>query len=108
MEETTLEIFESYFKNDNWRLSLGELSSHNCCFCQNSSKKIKIIYHCKLDMVKFIMTYLNHLKVYGCSWKKVKYFINSIKLSKFCDDNITGKWLLEYWYEKDIYILLCI
>ena len=29
MEETTLEIFESYFKNDNWRLSLGELSSHN-------------------------------------------------------------------------------
>ena len=107
MEETTLEIFESYFKNDNWRFSIGELSSHNCCFCKNEEQKIKIIYHCKQDMTKFVITYLNHLKVYGCRWKKVNYFINSIKLSKFCDENVTGKWLMKYWHEKDIYILLC-
>ena len=107
MEETTLEIYESYFKNyDNWRFSIGELSSHNCCFCKNG-QKIKIIYHCKQDIVKFIIMYLNHLKVYRSSWEKVKYFINSVKLSNFCNEYVTGKWLMEYWYEKDIYILLC-
>ena len=106
MEETTLTIYESFFKNnENWRLSIYELPFHNCLFCQNE-KKIKIIYHCKQDMVKYIIMYLNHLKVYQCSWEKVKYFINSVKLSKFCDDHVTGKWSMEYWSEKNIYILL--
>ena len=107
MEETTLTIYESYFKNyKNWYLPVHELPFHNCCFCKNG-QKIKIIYHCKQDMVKFIITYLNHLKIYRCSWAKVKYFINSIKLSNFCDENTAGKWVMEYWYEKDVYILLC-
>ena len=106
MEETTLTIYESFFKNyENWRLSIRELPFHNCYFCQNG-KKIKIIYHCKQDMVKYIIMYLNHLKVYQCSWEKVKYFINSVKLSKFCDEYVTGKWSMEYWSEKNIYILL--
>ena len=107
MEETILTIYESYFKNyQNWYLPIYELPFHNCCFCQNG-KKNKIIYHCKQDMAKFIITYLNHLKVYRCSWEKVKYFINSVKLSNFCDEHTTGKWLMEYWFEKDIYILIC-
>ena len=106
MEETTLTIYESYFKNyQNWHLPIYELPFHNCCFCQNG-KKIKIIYHCKQDMVKFKIMYLNHLKVYRCSYEKVKYFINSVKLSNFCDEHTIGKWLMEYWSEKDIYILL--
>ena len=106
MEETTLEIYESYFKNyENWRLLIYDLPFHNCCFCENG-KKINIVKHCKQDMARYIITYLNHLKIYRCSWKKVKYFINSIKLTKFCDEDTTGKWSMKYWTEKDIYILL--
>ena len=103
MEESILEIYESYFKNDNWRFSLGELTSHNCIFCNN--KKFKITCNYKEDMVNFVILYLNHLKIYGCIWKKVNYFITSIRLSDFCNDNKTGTWTLEYWYNKDIYIL---
>ena len=105
MEETTLTIFESYFKNhQNLNLPFCELSIHNCFFCKNG-RKTRFIYHCKQDMVKFILMYLNHLKIYRCSWKKIQYFIKSIKLSNFCDDNTIGKWVMDYWYEKDIYIL---
>ena len=103
MEETILEIYESYFKNDNWCFSLGELTSHNCFFCNN--KKFKITCDYKQDMVELIILYLNHLKIYGCIWKKVNYFISSIKLSDFCNNNKTSTWVMEYWYEKDIYIL---
>ena len=103
MEETTLEIYESYFKNDNWCFSFGELTSHNCLFCNN--KKFKITCDFKQDMVELVILYLNHLKIYGCIWKKVNYFISSIKLSDFCNNNKTSTWVMEYWYEKDIYIL---
>ena len=61
MEETTLEIYESYFKNDNWRFSLGKLASHNCFFCNN--KKFRITCDYKQDMVNFVILYLNHLKI---------------------------------------------
>ena len=73
-------------------------------FCKNR-QKIRLVYHCKQDMVKFILMYLNHLKIYRVCWKKVQYFIRSIELSNFCDDNTVGKWVMDYWYEKDIYIL---
>ena len=105
MEESILEIYEYYFKNDNWRFSIGELSSHKCFFCENTRQKYRITCDYKQDMVNFVIMYLNHLKIYGSLWKKVNYFITSIKRSNFCDDNKAGQWRLEYWYEKDVYIL---
>ena len=106
MEETTLTIYETYFKNyDNWKLRLFELPFHNCLFCKNN-KKYNLVKHCKQDMAKYVIMYLDHLKVYRCCWEKTKYFINSIKISNFCDEDVIGKWSMKYWIEKDIYILL--
>ena len=102
MEETTLEIYEAYFKNDNWCFLLKELTSHNCFFCNNT--KYRITFDYKQDAAEFVILYLKHLKIYGCLWKKVNYFINSVRISNFCD-NKTATWVMEYWYEKDIYIL---
>ena len=107
MEETTLTIYESYFKNyENWHVPVFELPFHNCYFCKNR-KKINIVKHSKQDIAKYVIMYLNHLKVYRCPWTKVKYFINSVKLSNFCNEQVVGKWSMEYWIEKDIYILVC-
>ena len=103
MEETTLDIYEAYFKNDNWSFSLEKLTSHNCFFCNNT--KYRITFDYKQDAAQFIILYLNHLKIYGCCWKKVKYFLNSIRISNFCDNETTDIWVMEYWYEKDIYII---
>ena len=101
MEESTLDIYEAYFKNDNWSFSLEQLTSHKCFFCNNSKYRMKFDY--KQDAAQFIITYLNHLKIYGSKWKKVKYFIDSIRISNFCDET-TDIWIMKYWYEKDIYI----
>ena len=104
MEKTTLTIYKSYFKNhQDSNLSIYE-PSHNCFFCKNE-QKIRLVYHCKDEIVKFILLYLNHLKFYRVHWKKVQYFIRSIELSNFCNNNIVGKWVMDYWREKDIYIL---
>ena len=103
MEETTLDLYKAYFKNDNWSFSLEKLQSHNCFFCDN--KKYKMTFDYKKDAAEFIILYFNHLKIYGVSWEKVKYFFNSIKISKFCDNETIGPWRMEYWYNKDIYIL---
>ena len=104
MEEITLSIYKSYFKKQQPNLQNIYDSSHNCFFCKNR-QKTRFIYHCKQDMVKFILMYLNHLKIYRTPWRKVQYFIKSIEMCNFCDDNIVGKWVMDYWREKDIYIL---
>ena len=104
MEETTLDIYEAYFKEDNWFFSIKELTSHKCIFCNNM--KQRIIFDYKQGAAHFIISYLNHLKIYGCCWNKVKYFIKSIRKSNFCDEK-TATWAMEYWPEKDIYILYC-
>ena len=105
MEESTLDVYEAYFKNeDNWFFSLKDLSSHKCLFC--TDKKFKITFDYKQDAADTIISYLNHLKIYGGSWKKVKYFIESVRISNFCNDTTAGKrWLMTYWFEKDTYIL---
>ena len=105
MEEATLDIYEAYFRNDNWNFSLNDLSSHNCLFCNNT--KYRITFYYKHDAAQLIISYLNHLKVYGCNWNKVKYFINSVRLSNFCNET-TENWAMEYWFQKDIYVLYSI
>ena len=104
MEEATLTIYKSYFKNQHdFNVLIYEVS-HNCFFCQNI-QKTRFIYHCKQDMVKFILMYFNHLKIYRVPWRKVQYFVKSIELSNFCDENTVGKWVMDYWRERDIYIV---
>ena len=105
MNEEILTIYESYFRNgDNYKIFLKDLQFHHCCFCW-SEEFIKV-KHCKPDMNKIILQYLNHLKLISCpSWEKVKYFFKSIKISGFLNDNCVGKWKMVKWLEKDIYIL---
>ena len=104
MEETTLDIYEAYFKNgNNWFFSLKDLTSHNCLFCNNTKYRITCDY--KQDAADLIISYLNHLKIYGCCWKKVKYFISSIRISNFCNETTNKRWMINYWFQKDIYII---
>ena len=105
MNEEILTLYEAYFQNvDNHKIFIDELPFHHCCFC-SPEKTIKV-KHCKTDMVKIILEYLNHLKLISCpSWEKVKYFFKSITISGFLADNCLGKWTMIKWQEKDIYIL---
>ena len=105
MNEEIITLYETYFQNvDNRKLFINEIPFHNCCFC--SSEKILIIKHCKTDMKKYILMYLNHLKLISClSWEKVKYFLKSIRISGFLANDCIGKWTMMKWEEKNIYIL---
>ena len=105
MNEEILTLYEAYFQNvDNHKIFIDELPFHHCCFC--SSEKTVKVKHCKTDMVKIILEYLNHLKLISCpSWEKVKYFFKSITISGFLADNCLGKWTMIKWEEKDTYIL---
>ena len=108
MNEEILTLYEAYFRNaDNHKIFIQDLQCHHCCFCEDTTLKVK---HCskysKTDMTKIILEYLNHLKLISCpSWEKVKYFFRSIRISGFLADDCVGKWMMIKWLEKDIYIL---
>ena len=104
MNTEIFELYELYFKNiDNHKIFLDDLEKHHCCFC--CPEKVLKIYHSKTDMNKIILQYLEHLKLISCpSWEKAKYFFKSVRISGF-NDSCIGKWKIEKWEEKDVYIL---
>ena len=105
MNKEILTLYEAYFRNrDNFKIFLEDLQLHHCVFCRG--EEITQVKHCKTNVNKIILQYLNHLKLISCSsWEKVKYFFKSVRISGFLDDNCIGKWKLVKWQEKDIYIL---
>ena len=74
MNEEIITLYEAYFQNvDNHKIFISEVLDHNCRFC--SPEGVFKVKHCKTDMTKLILEYLNHLKLISCStWEKVKYF----------------------------------
>ena len=106
MNEEILTLYESYFKNpDNFKIFIQELQDHDRCFFCVSDKNTKV-FHCKTDVARIILKYLEHLKlIQNPCWKRVKYFFKSITISGFFDEKNTGKWQLINWKEKNIYIL---
>ena len=102
-------LYEAYFRSaNNCKIFIDDLQFHDCRFCWPEEKlKMKhVLKHCKTDMVKIILEYLNHLKLISCPpWEKLKYFFKSIRISGFLADDCVGKWCILKWVEKDIYIL---
>ena len=104
MNVETLNLYELYFKNSERKVFLSELIEHYCRFClpQVDFKAEE----CKTDVAKIIVEYLSHSKlVSSLSWSKMKYFFKSVRISGFLDSSIVGKWKIEKWEEKDVYIL---
>ena len=105
MNEEVLTLYGTYFQNadNNYKVFVDKLTFHHCYFCSEpETVKAK---HCKTDVTKIILVYLNHLKLMCAPWKKVKYFLRSIKISGFLADDCLGKWTMIKWKEKDIFIL---
>lgn len=104
MNVETLSLYELYFRKHKKDIFMHELLEHHCSFC--SLEVNTKVLHCKTDVAKVILEYLNHSRlVTSPSWKKMKYFFKSVTISGFFDDNILGKWKMVKWEEKDIYIL---
>ena len=105
MDVETLNLYELYFRNpDSRKIFLDELQEHHCCFCwpEVDTK----VMHCKTDVAKIVLEYLNHSRLVSSpSWKKIKYFFKSVRISGFFDNDVVGKWKMVKWEEKQVYIL---
>ena len=105
MNIETLELHELYFKSRQRKIFLSELYEHHCRFCSPLNVELKE-FEFKADVTKIILEYLNHCRLFFCScWSKMKYFFKSVKISGFLDSSVIGKWKIEKWEEKDVYIL---
>ena len=105
MDVETVDLYECYFKKQERKIFLSELYEHHCRFCSPLTLEFKD-EECKTEVAKIILEYLTHCRlVTSFCWSKMKYFFNSLRISGFLDSSIIGKWKIEKWEEKDIYIL---
>ena len=105
MDIETIELFECYFKKEHPKIFLSELWQHHCRFCSPLNVEFKE-EECKTNVTKIILEYLTHCRLFSSfGWSKMKYFFKSLRISGFLNSSIVGKWKMEKWEEKDIYIL---
>ena len=105
MDIETLDLYECYFKKQQQqhKMFLSELYEHHCRFCSPLNLEFK--EECKTEVAKIILEYLTHCRLFCLCWSKMKYFFKSIRISGFLDSNVVGKWKIDKWEEKDVYIL---
>ena len=105
MNDEILTLYENYFRNpDNHKIFLEDLQDHHCLFCW--PEQICKVKHCKVDVNKLILQYLNHVKLISTiPWDNIKYFFKSVRISGFLDEETLGKWKFINWEEKNVYIL---
>ena len=92
-------------KNKNVKYFYLNYLKHHCRFCSPLTLEFKD-EECKTEVAKIILEYLTHCRlVTSFCWSKMKYFFKSLRISGFLDSSIIGKWKIEKWEEKDVYIL---
>ena len=90
-----VDAYEFYFANlDSFHFDYNKRKYHNCLSC--TGKLVGNYQICSREKTeKFIINYLEHLKVFGYSIKTANVFISSVRDNGILSPNVKGFWKLK-------------
>lgn len=103
-----IDVYEDYFNNSvSFQFNLQKRNEHKCLIC--TTDVVEGIYSREFTQ-KFIIGYLEHLKVFGYSITLCRVFIDSIKQNGILCSKVKGKWLIKKHDIHQVFIVkhLCI
>ena len=92
-----IDVYEHYFSNlFSFQFDLHKRKQHSCLVCTSnlSDNGTYGVYSRKL-IEKFIINYLEHLKVFGYSIKLAEIFIGSVRENGILSLNVKGHWKIK-------------
>ena len=100
-------VYEHYFSNlISFQFNLHKRKQHSCLVCKTnlSDNRIYGVYSRK-STEKFIINYLEHLKVFGYSIKLTEIFIDSVRQNGILSLNVKGHWKIKKHNVHEIVII---
>ena len=94
-----VDVYEHYFNNlISFQFNFNKRKQHTCLACSSDfiDGYVEILSRQRTE--KFIINYLEHLKIFGYSLKSVEIFIQSVRNNGILSPNVKGEWKLK----KDI------
>ena len=88
-----IDVYEHYFNNlISFQFDFNKRKQHSCLACSNdfADGHFEILSREKTE--KFIVNYLEHLKIFGYSIKSVEIFIQSIRSNGILSPKVKGDW----------------
>ena len=101
-----VDAYEYYFQNlISFQFDFNKRKQHSCLVCvdQLSDEKIQICSREKTE--KFIINYLEHLKIFGYSIKSADIFISSIRDNGILSSNVKGYWKIKKHHVHEVMVI---
>ena len=102
-----IDVYEHYF-NDliSFRFDLHKRKQHTCLVCTNNiSDNGDYGVYSREATEKFIIHYLEHLKVFGYCIKLAEIFIRSVRDNGILSSNVKGYWRIKKHDVHEIVII---
>ena len=102
-----IDVYEHYFSNlFSFQFDLHKRKRHSCLVCTTnlSDNDTYGVYSRNLTE-KFIINYLEHLKVCGYSIKLAEIFIGSVRESGILSSNVKGHWKIKEHDNHEIIVI---
>ena len=102
-----VDVYEHYFNNlISFQFDFNKRKQHSCLVCtSNLSDGDSYEILSREQTEKFIICYLEHLKIFGYSIKSVEIFIRSIRDNGILSLNVKGKWKIKKHDVHEIMII---
>ena len=102
-----IDTYEHYFSNlISFQFNLHKRKQHSCLVCTSdlTDNRIYGVYS-RNATEKFIINYLEHLKVFGYCIKLTEIFINSVRQNGILSVNVKGYWKIKKHDTHEVVII---
>ena len=102
-----IDVYEHYFSNlISFQFNLHKRKQHTCLVCTTNLSDTRIYgVYSRNSTEKFIINYLEHLKVFGYSIKLTEIFIDSVRQNGILSLNVKGHWKIKKHNVHEIVII---
>ena len=101
-----IDAYEYYFNNlISFQFDFNKRKRHNCLVCTNDFSE-GVYQICSREKTeKFIINYLEHLKVFGYAIKSADIFISSIRDNGILSSNVKGFWKIRKHSTHEVMVI---
>ena len=101
-----IDVYEFYFSNlMTFNFDLFKRKQHNCAVCSDIVSETRYQIYSREKTEKFIVEYLEHLKIFGFSVKTADLFISSVRENGILSQNVKGFWRIKKHGKYELYVI---
>ena len=101
-----IDAYEFYFANlTTFHFDFNKRKQHNCAVCTDIVSDNRYQIYSREKTEKFIINYLEHLKMFGFSLKSADIFISSVRENGILSMNVKGFWKIKKDQKYEVYVI---